>query len=148
MRAAAQQVIRQNEIANSFTHKEYDMTNYCLYMCVPFGAPYSSTLSLEPEFVVIEDVNICGANRRRVAYGETSVDRVSVCCFVAINNMFPKCGCDVSMVNDIAFELQQRVGARGITGQLQKTEQIMQFLLDLQQQVDEMDKKLDVLIKR
>jgi hypothetical protein len=47
-----------------------------------------------------------------------------------------------------AFELQQRVGARGITGRLQKTEQIMQFLLDLQQQINEMDRKLDVIMNR
>jgi hypothetical protein len=103
VRAAQQQVIHGNEITNTFTHKDYNVTSYWCCLLAPFGAPFKSTLNLEPEFVVTEDTDLYGINRRRVAYGEMSVDRLSFCCFVGINQMSPKCGCDNVMVNDICF---------------------------------------------
>jgi hypothetical protein len=113
-----------------------------------FGAPYKIILNLEPEFAVIEETSLCGINRRRVPYGEMSVDRVSFCCCSSINGWTPGCGCQTQKVNDIAYDLQERVGARGITGQLQKQE-IMQATLErLETRMAEMEKKLDLIVQK
>jgi hypothetical protein len=103
MKSAAQNLTASAETTNPFPHKEYDITNICGQIFVCFGGPYKSILNLEPEFAVIEETTICGVNRRRVPYGEMSVDRVTFCCFTSINGWTPGCGCQTQKVNDIAL---------------------------------------------
>ena len=135
------------ETKNPFPHKEYDITPICTQLLCFLGAPYKIMLNLEPEFAFVETKNICGSNRSRIPYGEMNVDKLTQCCFVSVNGWSPGCGCDSETVDQIAHDLQARVGARGITGQLQKTEIMMEHLQRLEKKMSEIDRKLDLLLE-
>lgn len=145
MKSADQKVTLIDSNSNNFDHKMYTVTNFWGQLLCCFGGPYQSTIVLEPEFVVIEDLRICGNNRRRIAYGEYSVDRSSFLCCISVNDISPGCGCSKSLVDEISEELQRRVGNRGNTGQMQKAEQTLDLLLKVNSRLDEIEKKIDVM---
>lgn len=150
MKSAPQKISNHHENVNQFEHLEFDVTNCmdticCLLFICP---PYKKTLVLEPEFAVFEEISVCGTNRRRVAYGELSADLKTDCiCCISVNGMSPGSGCETEKVHKIAEELQKRIGARGDTGIIQKSEQTMQNLLKLQKDVIIMDAKIDLIMK-
>jgi|Transcript_24381 hypothetical protein len=148
MKLAEQEVHIKGETKNPFPHQEFDITNYCGRMMCFIGAPYSTILNLEPEFVVIEEKRICGTNRRRIPYGEMNVDKTNFLCISCINELWPGCFCNQSLVEDIAVELQKRVGARGITGQLQKQEELLERFSRLEKRIDQIEKKIDIVVER
>ena len=78
---------------------------------------------------------------------ECNVDKATNCCCSSVNGVSPGWGCDHALVDEIARELQQRVGSRGMTGQLQKTEQMMDRIVNLESKIDSIDKKLDLVIQ-
>jgi hypothetical protein len=104
---------------------------------------------LEPEYLVVEDITICGTNRRRVPYAECSVDKSTACgCCTSVNDVSPGCGCNGILVDEIAHELQIRVGARGMTAQLQQSEQMAIEIHQVLMKIDALDKKVDMLVQR
>ena len=115
-----------------------------MIFCI-IGTAYKKTLILEPEYVVYEQTTICGTIRQRKAYGEYNVDKQNVCCRHSVNYMSPGFGFDKVKVDEIAHELQTRVGARGNTGQIQKAEQTMELLLGINDRLAKLENKIDSL---
>ena len=146
MKSADQFAVDPSQNKNTFDHKEYNVTNYFGTLFCLFGAPYSSTFILEPEYVVREDISLCGTNRNRVAYGDVGVDKSNCLCCIGLNDLSPGCGCEYALVNEIAEELQSRIAARGQTGQMQKAEQTMQAVLELKNHVALLDHKLNLIM--
>jgi hypothetical protein len=76
---------------------------------------------------------LCGTNIAKHPYGELgSVGRGNCFCCVSADSAFgpisPGCGCDGEKVDDVVTILKERVRARGDTGQIQRTEQTLQRL--------------------
>ena len=126
------------------THCSFSLsTKRCWLLFVPctFGAiPYKTTLRLDNEEVTKTDIAICGKAESKRPYGELgSVDRSNCCCCVGVNSacgpISPGCGCNPEKVDDIVGELKGRMRTRGDTAQIQRTEQTLQRL-------DEVDAKL------
>uniref|UniRef100_A0A7S2LLC8 Uncharacterized protein n=1 Tax=Leptocylindrus danicus TaxID=163516 RepID=A0A7S2LLC8_9STRA len=106
--------------------------------------PYETTIELEAEEVVKTDVLICGKNVSRRPYGELgSVDKSSICCFQALHSNFgpimPGCGCDGEKVDFAVAELKKRMKARGDTGQIKRTEELLK-------KFNALDAKLDLIM--
>ena len=86
------------------------------------------------------DIDLCGKHVSKRPYGELgSVDRSTCLCCVSVESAFgpisPGCGCDTATVNDIVDELKQRMRLRGDTAQIQRAEQTLERL-------DEVEHKL------
>ncbi len=143
MKSAQQSVHVEGQNKNVFEHKEYDMTPCCdAFFCS------NLKLLLEPEFVVTVRTDCCGTTRTRTAYGEYDVSRGSSCGCYTVNGMSPGCGCDKNIVDEVAEELQRRVAARGDTGQIQKAELAAQQIAELHTKMDNLDRKLDLVIQQ
>ena len=119
-----------------FEHKEYDITP-CFCYCCPL------TLILEPEYLFLNQGTCCGDNKMRMAYADVNVDVNQCCCFVSVNGWSPGLGCETDTVHEIATELQQRVGRRGNTGQIQRSEETLELMQHLTAKIDRMEQKLD-----
>jgi hypothetical protein len=77
-----------------------------------------------------------------------AVDRINTCgCCYTVNHMSPGCGCEQGVVDEIASELQLRVGARGNTGQIQRAEETKEMLKHLEAKMANMERKIDTLIQ-
>jgi hypothetical protein len=106
-----------------------------------FGAiPYKTTLLLDKEEVTKTDITLCGQVESKRPYGELgSVDRSNCFCCVGVESAFgpisPGCGCEAAKVDDVVVELKGRMRTRGDTAQIQRAEQTLQRL-------DEVDAKL------
>ena len=94
----------------------------------------------------------CGTNVQRRPYGELgSVDRGTACgCCVnvgsALGPISPGWNCEESLVNEIVEELKARMKTRGDTGQIQRAEQQIDKLTELQNDMTTMDKKIDAIL--
>jgi hypothetical protein len=131
------------KVNSEFAEKEYNVTP-----CIGVICCLNIRFILEPEYAVTENSDCCTTNRSRVAYGELNVDRVNSCgCCYAVNGMSPGCGCDQQMVDEIAHELQLRVGARGNTGQIQRAEETKIILERLESKMENMERKIDSLVQ-
>lgn len=112
-------------------------------------------LILEHEEAVKYDTTICGENVSRRPYGELgSVDKGNCCCFVVASSnlgpISPGCGCNGEDVDQIVTELKKRMKGRGDTGQIKRTEEILNKVTELEgkiQKMDKMDEKLDLIMK-
>lgn len=100
--------------------------------------------------MVKEEYTLCGKNRSRVPYGEYTVDKGNFLCCYCVNDINPHCCgiCEDDLLNEIATELQVRVGQRGNAGQIQKAEQTMSLLMRMDRKVDRMSEKLDLLLQK
>lgn len=84
--------------------------------------------------------DLCGNHVSKRPYGELgSVDRSNFCCCVSAESAFgpvsPGCGCEAEKVDEIVAELKKRMRSRGDTAQIQRAEQTLERL-------DEVDAKL------
>ena len=132
-----------------FETKTYDVTNTWAFLCLFPCGPYKSLYIMEPEFLVQEDYTICATNRIRKPYAEANVDKsTACCCCVSINGLSPGLGCQTQKVDEIAHELQVRIGARGATAQVQKAEKMAEDMVFLLNKVNAMDAKLDLLVQK
>jgi len=100
---------------------------------------------MDNEEVTLTVVNLCGTSVSRRPYGELgSVDRSTCCCFVAaesgLGSISPGCGCETEQVDDIVQELKLRMRGRGDTAQIQRAEEQISRL-------DDIDAKLDLIMK-
>lgn len=125
---------------STFQHKEYDISPCCFSMCCPV------TLILEPEYVVVNEKNCCAQTNKRIAYADVAVDTVQCLCCYSVNNWSPGFGCDKHAVDEMASELQRRIGKRGNTGQIQKTEETLMLMHRLNERVDVLENKLDQVL--
>ena len=80
--------------------------------------------------------DLCGRHVSRIPYNELgSVDRGRCCCWVYVDSSFgslsPGCGCDAERVDFIVSELRIRMRNHGNWTQIQRAEQTMQKLDDL-----------------
>jgi hypothetical protein len=129
--------------ASDFSHKEYNVTPFSASLCCT-----KIVFILEPEYAVTDTSTCCVNNKSRVAYGEMTVDRLNTCgCCYMVNGMSPGCGCEQAVVDEIASELQLRVGARGQTGQIQRAEETKEMLKHLEAKMANMERKIDTLIQ-
>jgi hypothetical protein len=131
------------------TAVDCSLLHYCFfwYRCwlvflpFTFGAiPYKTTLLLDKEEVTKTDITLCGKVESKRPYGELgSVDRSNCFCCVGVESAFgpisPGCGCEAAKVDDVVVELKGRMRTRGDTAQIQRAEQTLQRL-------DEVDAKL------
>jgi hypothetical protein len=115
----------------------YFITLYrCWLVFIPFtfGAiPYKTTLRLDKEEATKTDITLCGKVESKRPYGELgSVDHSNCFCCVGVESAFgpisPGCGCEASKVDDVVVELKRRMRTRGDTGQIQRAEQTLQRL--------------------
>jgi hypothetical protein len=79
---------------------------------------------------------LCGKNVAKHPYGELgSVERGNCCCFIAADSAFgpisPGCGCDRDGVDEIVTVLKERMRSRGDTAQIQRTEQTLKKLTEV-----------------
>ena len=91
------------------------------------------------------DVNLCGKSESKRPYGELgSVQQSTCCCCVSMTSSFgeisPGCGCQHSKVEELVEELKARQRTRGDTAQIQRTEQTLERL-------DQMETKLDLIMQ-
>lgn len=122
-------------LRTEFTRIDMDMSisPACWLITCPFHyglIPYETTIELEAEEVVKTDVMLCGKNVSRRPYGELgSVDKANCCCFQSMASNFgpitPGCGCDGEKVDFAVAELKTRMKARGDTGQIKRTEELL-----------------------
>jgi hypothetical protein len=73
-------------------------------------------------------------------YGELgSVNRSTCCCFISLDSAFgpisPGCGCDKTAVDDMVTVLKDRVRVRGDTAQIQRTEQTLERLTEVDEKL-------------
>ena len=123
--------------------KEYDVSDWCSIACCT-----KQKYILEPEFLLIQTTsNCCGNNTRRIPYGELSnIDKANCLCCVSVNGIAPGCGCEDALVTEIAAELQKRVGERGLTGQVQRSEDTVSLLRNLDSKLNRIEMKLDRIL--
>jgi hypothetical protein len=91
-------------------------------------------------YVYHTNSDLCGNHVSKRPYGELgSVDRGNCFCCVSVYSSFgqisPGCGCDAETVDEIVTELKARMRQRGDTAQIQRAEQTLERL-------DEVDAKL------
>ena len=55
--------------AAPLARKVYDVTDGCGIIFGACGLPCHKKFIMEPEFLVVEDTNLCGLNRFRIPYG-------------------------------------------------------------------------------
>ena len=84
--------------------------------------------------------DLCGKHVSKRPYGELgSVDRSTCLCCISVDSAFgpisPGCGCDNATVDEIVMLLKDRMRLRGDTAQIQRAEQTLKRL-------DEVDAKL------
>lgn len=84
--------------------------------------------------------DLCGVHISKRPYGELgSVDRSTCLCCVSVDSAFgpisPGCGCDAETVDELVVLLKERMRTRGDTAQIQRAEQTLKRL-------DEVDAKL------
>ena len=123
--------------------KEFDVTDWCSVLCCT-----KQKYIMEPDFLLIETTSTCcGNNTRRIPYGEmANVDKANCLCCVSVNGTVPGCGCEDALVSEIATELQNRVGARGLTAQVQRSDDMVSLLRNLDSKLDGIDRKLDRIL--
>mmetsp|Transcript_40216 Transcript_40216/g.83778 ORF Transcript_40216/g.83778 Transcript_40216/m.83778 type:complete len:157 (+) Transcript_40216:155-625(+) len=120
----------------------------CWLSCFPChfgGCPYKTILLLEKEEVTRTDTNLCGTNSQKRPYGELgSVGKGNCCCCVnvvsGIGEISPGCGCEEEKVDLIVIELKKRMRIRGDTAQIQRAEETLKRL-------DDIDAKIDIIMK-
>lgn len=88
--------------------------------------------------------DLCGTHVSKRPYGELgSVDRGTCCCCISVESAFgplsPGCGCEQEKVDEIVTDLKQRMRTRGDTAQIQRAEETLERL-------DQVDAKLDAIL--
>jgi hypothetical protein len=88
--------------------------------------------------------SICGKTELKAPYGELgSVGKSNCCCFVSVTGgvgeMCIGCGCSNKKVDEIVFELKERIRGRGDTAQIKRQE-------DTLKRLDDVESKLDLII--
>jgi hypothetical protein len=110
----------------------FTVQDYCLIR--------PSSLACLSNLPTFSNSDLCGNHVSKRPYGELgSVDRSNCLCCVSAESAFgpvsPGCGCDGEKVDQIVSELKQRMRSRGDTAQIQRAEQTLMRL-------DEVDAKL------
>lgn len=109
----------------------------CFIQC-PFSSTlYPSSLLIFLPFQFYSDIDLCGKHVSKRPYGELgSVDRSTCLCCISVESAFgpisPGCGCDTERVDEIVMELKQRMRQRGDTAQIQRTEETLQRLTEVE----------------
>jgi len=113
------------------------------------------TLTLEEEEAYYEvHCGICNADTRR-PYGELgSVDKTNVlCCKGVSSDLFrgwcvaPGCGCQEEKVDEIVAELKARMKERGDTGQIRRTDEVVEEVRALREDVSEMKEDMKKIMQ-
>jgi len=138
-----------HHFAPKFPHKEYDVTDCCHRICTCMIG--SKTLNLEPEEVQLVVTTCCSKSTSRQPYGE--LDNVTVfksCgCFAGATLAgSPGFGCENEKVDEIVAELQERMKARGETGNIQRQEDTLMYAREQDARVDEICKKFGVQLQQ
>lgn len=149
--------------AASFEKKEYNVTNWIQLICsIPSTCgTLNIELQLEPEEAVLVTSTCCSTTNSRRPYGELgTVDKMTSCgCCVSFKFgdavLSPECGCANSLVTEIVAELKARMKQRGDTGQIQRTEAVLNEVHNIRAELNNvngniarLDAKMDALISQ
>merc|ERR1712050_711490 len=96
----------------------------------------------------------CNVNTRR-PYGELgSVDKFHCLCCVGVSSnlnpnlpLFVGSGCNEGVVSEIVAELKRRMKARGGTGQIARTEETLQELVELRSEIKDLRTDMKLVMK-
>ncbi|CAM9826357.1 unnamed protein product [Phaeothamnion confervicola] len=113
---------------------------------------FFSKVVLEAEEAVFSSQCPCCNIETRRPYGELgSVDSTNCCCCVGVGSgltggmaVFPGCGCDAALVNEIVAEMKKRQQERGDTAQLLRTEEQAEQMALLHAKMDAVMRQLGV----
>lgn len=140
-------------VTEAFPVKAFTVTSgccCCLTLC-------PATLTLETEEAVFVRKTCCSTDNKRMPYGQLgSVDKQTSCgCCIGVKSnltpsegdmISPKCGCETGLVEEIVFELKERMKARGDTGNIKRAEQTIDLVQDVKTEVATLTAKIDAIM--
>mmetsp|Transcript_5662 Transcript_5662/g.20606 ORF Transcript_5662/g.20606 Transcript_5662/m.20606 type:complete len:166 (-) Transcript_5662:266-763(-) len=142
-----------------FEYKKYDVTDCCGIL---FCHLCRSTLELESEEAVLTNETCCGSTVSRRPYGElgsVDISRGCGCCWAFNSSLSqpgpegnnppitPGFGCEGELVQEIVEELKARMKQRGDTAQIQRAEEQLDEIKQVQNEVHDLNTKLDAIIE-
>ena len=113
----------------------------CGLPCLGWVFAEKVTLTLEPEEVLVSQINCCENKLRRIPYGELgSVEETRCCCgWVGLylgRIIFPGWGHEQALVAEVVGRLKARQRLRGDTGQIKRSEHNAIMLQEINSKLD------------
>mmetsp|Transcript_86860 Transcript_86860/g.202184 ORF Transcript_86860/g.202184 Transcript_86860/m.202184 type:complete len:338 (-) Transcript_86860:109-1122(-) len=143
-------------IGSPFERKEYDVTSHFARLCCQ-----DQKLILEPEEAILQTSTPCSELTKRLPYGELGrVEHATACGFCHQFNsnlsnigesgeqepISPGCGCNAELVEEIVMELKARMKGRGDTGNIQRAEEALTMMRQLNGRSEHQAAKIDAIL--
>eukprot|EP00812_Abedinium_dasypus_P012600 NODE_610_length_1447_cov_328.279454.p1 GENE.NODE_610_length_1447_cov_328.279454~~NODE_610_length_1447_cov_328.279454.p1 ORF type:complete len:425 (-),score=149.09 NODE_610_length_1447_cov_328.279454:155-1288(-) len=137
--------------AEAFKPMTFDVTNTCERWCgclctLGINGLMTKTIDLRADDMSLITQSRLENSESHVPYGQIeNVDITkSCCCCYAVNGYSPGCGCNRTLVEEVASELQQRKMKRGATAQLKQLETMQSVTCALDVKLDTVYDKLSI----